>query len=259
MSVSSFTRRQGRIIGALMMREIVTRFGREGFGFLWLIGEPLLFCMGVIVMWSIIKPEYEHGIRIAPFVMTGYMCLLLLRHQISYSQGAVQGSVGLLFHKQIAVIHLFIARNFLEFLGSTAAFIVVYFVLVCLGQVSPPQNVLLLYAGWVVLTLNSVGLATVMAALAIRWDVMERIVPLVTYLLIPLSGAFFMVSWLPKQYQELYLLVTIPHGIEMVRAGIFGPFVETHYHAPYALIWAGVLNFIGLTLLADARDRVDVE
>ena len=51
MSVSSFTRRQGRIIGALMMREIVTRFGREGFGFLWLIGEPLLFCMGVIVMW----------------------------------------------------------------------------------------------------------------------------------------------------------------------------------------------------------------
>ena len=79
-----------------MMREIVTRFGREGFGFLWLIGEPLLFCMGVIVMWSIIKPEYEHGIRIAPFVMTGYMCLLLLRHQISYSQGAVQGNVGLL-------------------------------------------------------------------------------------------------------------------------------------------------------------------
>ena len=131
--------------------------------------------------------------------------------------------------------------------------------LVCLGQVSPPQNVLFLYAGWVVLTLNSVGLATVMAALAIRWDVMERIVPLVTYLLIPLSGAFFMVSWLPKQFQELYLLVPIPHGIEMVRAGIFGPFVETHYHAPYALIWAGVLNFIGLTLLADARDRVDVE
>lgn len=259
MSVSSFTRRQGRIISALMMREIVTRFGREGFGFLWLIGEPLLFCMGVIVMWSLLKPEYEHGIRIAPFVMTGYMCLLLLRHQISYSQGAVQGNVGLLFHKQIAIIHLFVARNVLEFLGATAAFIVVYFVLICLQQVHPPQDILLLYAGWVVLTLNSVGLATVMAALAIRWDVMERIVPLITYLLIPLSGAFFMVAWLPKRFQELYLLVPIPHGIEMVRAGIFGPFVETHYHIAYALIWAGVLNFIGLILLSDARDRVDVE
>lgn len=259
MTVSSFARRQGRIVSALMMREIVTRFGREGLGFLWLIGEPLLFCLGVIVMWSVLKPEYEHGIRIAPFVMTGYMCLLLLRHQISYSQGAVQGNVGLLFHKQIAIIHLFIARNVLEFLGATAAFIVVYLVLLCLRQVSVPSNILLLYAGWLILTLNSTGLATVLAALAIRWEVMERIVPLFTYLLIPLSGAFFMVAWLPQHYRELYLLVPIPHGIEMVRAGIFGPFVETHYHAAYALTWAGLLNFVGLILLADARDRVDVE
>ncbi len=259
MSVSSFTSRQSRIISALMMREIVTRFGREGFGFLWLIGEPLLFCLGVLVMWSVIKPEYEHGIRVGPFVVTGYMCLLLLRHQISYSQGAVQGNIGLLFHRQISVTHLFIARNLLEFLGATAAFVVVYFVLVCLGQISWPQDILLLYVGWIVLALNSVGLATVLAAMAIRWDVMERIVPLITYLLIPLSGAFFMVAWLPERYQETYLLVPIPHGIEMVRAGVFGPFVETHYSVAYALLWAGVLNVLGLILLADARDRVDVE
>jgi capsular polysaccharide transport system permease protein len=259
MSVSSFTSRQSRIISALMMREIVTRFGREGFGFLWLVGEPLLFCLGVLVMWSVIKPEYEHGIRVGPFVMTGYMCLLLLRHQISYSQGAVQGNIGLLFHRQIAVTHLFAARNLLEFLGATAAFVVVYFVLVCLGQIAWPHDILLLYAGWIVLALNSIGLATVLAAMAIRWDVMERVVPLITYLLIPLSGAFFMVAWLPERYQDIYLLVPIPHGIEMVRAGVFGSFVETHYNAAYALAWAGVLNVLGLILLADARDRVDVE
>jgi capsular polysaccharide transport system permease protein len=259
MTVFEFVSRNARVVGALMMREIVTRFGREGLGFLWLIGEPLLFCLGVLVMWSIIKPAYEHGIRVAPFVMTGYMCLLLLRHQISYSQGAVQGNIGLLFHKQIAVIHIFLARNVLEFLGATAAFVVVYFVLACLGQVSWPQNLLLLYSGWLVLTLISIGLATVMAALAIRWEIMERVVPLMTYLLIPLSGAFFMVAWLPDRYQELYLLVPIPHGVEMVRAGVFGPFVETHYQPGYALAWAGGLNFLGLILLADARDRVDVE
>lgn len=259
MSVSSFSRRQGRIISALMMREIVTRFGREGFGFLWLIGEPLLFCIGVLVLWSIIKPEYEHGIRVGPFVMTGYMCLLLLRHQISYAQGAIQGNVGLLFHKQIAIVHLFLSRYILEFLGATAAFIFVYAVLICLGQISFPKDILLLYAGWIVLALNSIGLATVLAALAIRWEVMERIVPLLTYMLIPLSGAFFMVAWLPPHIREIYLLVPIPHGIEMVRGGVFGPFVETHYNATYALTWAAVMNFVGLILLADARDRVDVE
>ncbi|WAC60327.1 ABC transporter permease [Brevundimonas sp. SL130] len=259
MSVSNFARRQGRIVSALMMREIVTRFGREGFGFLWLIGEPLLFCLGVLVMWSIIKPEYEHGVRVGPFVVTGYMCLLLLRHQISYAQGAVQGNIGLLFHRQVSITHLFFARSILEFLGATGAFVVVYFVLICLGQVSWPKDILLVYAGWGVLALNSIGLSTLLAALSLRWEVMERIVPLLTYILIPLSGAFFMVSWLPERFQELYLLVPIPHGIEMVRAGVFGPFVETHYDAAYALALAGAMNFLGLILLADARDRVDVE
>ncbi|QYF86451.1 ABC transporter permease [Brevundimonas sp. PAMC22021] len=258
----SFTRpgsRHTRILEALMMREVVTRFGREGLGFLWLVGEPLLFCLGVLVMWSIIKPEYEHGVRLGPFIVTGYMSLLLLRHQISYSQGAIQGNIGLLFHKQISILHIMLSRNILEFMGATAAFIIVYFVLMVLGQVSWPENILLVYAGWLILAVFSVGLANVMAALAIRWEVMERIVPLLTYMLIPLSGAFFMVAWLPERVQEIYLLVPIPHAIEMIRAGVFGPFVETHYNATYVLAWSGVLNFLGLILLADARDRVDVE
>ena len=83
-----------RIIGALMMRETVTRYGRQGLGLLWLIGEPLLFCFGVIIMWSLIKPAYEHGVRIAPFIMTGYMCLLLLRHLVGANMNALQANGG---------------------------------------------------------------------------------------------------------------------------------------------------------------------
>jgi len=45
----------------------------------------------------------------------------------------------------------------------------------------------------------------------------------------------------------------------MIRAGVFGEFVETHYSPLYALAWAGVLNFLAMVMLADARDRVDVE
>ena len=218
-----------------------------------------MFCIGVLIMWSIIKPEYEHGVRLGPFVMTGYMCLLLLRHQISYSQGAIQGNIGLLFHRQIKVLHILLARNLLEFMGATAAFVIVYIVLAMLGQVSWPHDILLIYAGWLILTLVSSGLAMTLAALSLRWEVMERLVPLLTYALIPLSGAFFMVDWLPHRFQEMYLLVPIPHGIEMVRAGVFGEFVETHYHPIYALAWGCILNFLALILLADARDRVDVE
>jgi len=248
-----------RIIRALMMREIVTRFGREGLGFLWLIGEPLIFCFGVLIMWSLIKPPYEHGVRLGPFVMTGYMCLLLLRHQASFSVGAVQANIGLLYHSQVSILSLFIARNMLEFLGGTAAFAVVYTALIALGQVSLPHSWTLLLCGWMLMGVISTSFAMTLAALSLRSEVAERLVPLISYMLIPLSGAFFMVDWIPSKYREILLLMPFPHGIEMVRAGVFGEFVATHYRWPYALLLAGIMFSFSLLLLADARRRIDIE
>jgi capsular polysaccharide transport system permease protein len=256
---AGFVARNARIITALMLRELITRYGRRGLGFAWLIGEPLLFCLGVLVLWTVARPDYEHGIRMGPFIMTGYMSLLLLRHQITLSLSALRANVGLLHHRGIAVLHLYIARNTLEFLGTTAAFAVVYAVLMVLRQVSWPADLLLLYGGWFLLAFMSLGVAMIFAALAIRFEVMERIVPLFTYILIPMSGAFFMVAWVPAAYRDAFLLIPLPHPIEMVRAGVFGEFVETHFDPLYALGWAAVFNAAGLLLLGGARERVDAE
>lgn len=251
--------KHSRIISALMMREMITRFGREGLGFLWVIGEPLMFCFGVLIMWSFIKPEYEHGVRLGPFVMTGYMSLLLLRHMISFSLSALQANIGLLHHRSIRILHLYIARNLLEFLGATAAFGVVYVVLMAMRQVSLPADWLLLYAGWALMGWMALGASLVFAGLALRFEVMERLVPLLTYAMIPMSGAFIMAAWLPAQYRDAYMAIPFPNAVEMVRAGVFGEFVATYYDPWYALACGGVMVFAGVILLAGAKDRVDAE
>lgn len=259
MSPFTVAAEHGRIIGALVMREIMTRFGRKGLGFLWLVGEPLLFCLGVLVLWTALKPAYEHGIRIGPFVMTGYMCLLLLRHCIQYSAGAIMGNTGLLYHRKITIFHIFFSRNLLELLGSTVAFMVVYLLLFILGQVGPPHSVLTLYGGWLLLWWVSMGFAITLSALAMEFELMERLIPVLTYALIPLSGAFFMVSVVPAHWRDLFLLIPFPNTIEMVRAGVFGEFVETHYSASYAFMCGTVINFLALVLLSRAKNHLDVD
>ncbi len=255
----SFASRHFRIIGALLMREMTTRFGREGLGFVWMIAEPLIFCLGVLFMWSLIKPEYEYGIRLGPLVMTGYMSLLLYRHMIGFSMGAVEANIGLLHHRQIGILHIFLARNLMEFCGSTVALVIVYVVLIAMGQVGLPKDWLLLYAGWLMVGWVGFGVAITLAALSLKYEVMERLVPVISYAMIPLSGAFFMVAWLPAQYREPFLLVPLPHGIEMVRGGVLGEFVPTYYHPWYALAFGAVLIGTGLLLLADAKNRVTIE
>ena len=251
--------RHFRIAGALMMREMTTRFGREGLGMAWVIGEPLVFCLGVLVLWSFTKPAYEHGVKLAPFVMSGYMCLILIRHMIGALVNALQANLGLLYHRNVAPLHVFAARVMLEVVGTTAAFIVVYLVLLALGQVSPPRDYLLLYAGWFLIAWVSMGFSLILTGLAMRYEMVERVVGLIGYLLIPLSGVFMMADWAPPHIREFLLYVPFVHGVEMVRAGIFSEFIPTHYDANYALMWGAIFNIFGLALIAGARDRIIVD
>lgn len=259
MSVFGKILKHCEIVGALMMRETSTRFGREGFGAAWLVLEPLAFCVVVILLWSMTKPAYEHGIRVAAFTMTGYMCVILLRHQIQYSISALQANVGLLHHRQIRPLHIFLSRNVLEFGGATIAYAVVYIALLALGQIDLPRNYLLFYTGWLLLAWIVMGLALVMTGLAMRFEMLERVINLVTYIMIPLSGAFAMVAWLPPHARELYLILPLPHAVEMIRAGVFGEFVPTYYDPWYALGWGAGLNVMGMLLIASAKDLIDVE
>ena len=43
---------QRRVIWALVMREILTRYGRHNIGFLWLFVEPMIFTLLVTLLWS---------------------------------------------------------------------------------------------------------------------------------------------------------------------------------------------------------------
>lgn len=257
--VHVFLKRQSEIIGALMMREMATRYGRRGGGFFWLVGEPLIFCFGVILMWMFIRQKGHTGVGVAPFVMSGYMCLILLRHSISFSLSAVSANIGLLYHRAVTPMHFFVSRAVLELGGATAAFIIVYLTLLVLRQVDYPHDWILLYSGWFLMWFMATGTGFILSGLAMRSEVMERFVPLISYAMIPLSGVFFMIDWLPEAVREKYLYVPFPNAVEMVRAGVFGEDVITHFNPAYAVGSALVLLVVGLLMIRNAEGYLDVD
>lgn len=251
--------KHARIVHALIMREIMTRYGREGIGFMWVVAEPLIFCFGVLIMWHFIKPAYEHGVRLGPFVMTGYMSLLLLRHLISQSVAAINANSGLLYHAMVRPLHIFMARTLLEFFGATIAFLVVYLVLYLMNEVALPHDMLLLVGGWLIVLGLGCGLSLIFGALVLLSDVFERLVAFLSYALIPISGAFIMASFLPDAAREIYLRIPFPHGVEMIRDAVFGEFVQTYYDVGYALFWVLLLNLLGLAILSLSVKHIEVD
>jgi hypothetical protein len=109
---------QKRVIGALFMREFVTRWGRRNLGFTWLFAEPLVFAFPVIFMWSRIRAPFEHGLPMIAFVWSGYLPLLVFRHVTGHALYTVKMNAAMLYHRQVTPLDIFIGRQGLEHRGQ---------------------------------------------------------------------------------------------------------------------------------------------
>ncbi len=121
---------QSRTMSAIAVRFMITRYGRENIGFLWVILEPMILCVGVMTLWSIVKGGYEHGVQIIAIVFTGYMPLTLQRHLSTAGIFVLSSSKSTLIHRNITYYDNFISRLLLEFIATSAAALIIYIVLV---------------------------------------------------------------------------------------------------------------------------------
>lgn len=249
---------QIRVIHALMMRELHTRFGRENLGYLWFIGEPGLFCAGVTIVWSAIRPSHEHYLDTTAIVITGYVPLTMWRHSIAMSVNAFKANGSLLFHRQVVPLDIIISRVFLEVFGSIIAGIIVAFFAILLGYMKVPSDFGLLYLGLFFQSLFSLGTALIISPLSERSEILEKFIGLFSYVTLPLSGAFTMVDWVPQKYRWILLCSPSVESVEMVRGGQFGYNAHAHYNIYYTTIVDLSMILIGLSLTLRVRKYISI-
>ncbi len=251
---------QGRVIAALLMREILTRYGRHNIGFIWLFFEPMLFTLGVMTLWTYAKTAHGgSGISIVAFAITGYSSVLIWRNSTSRCSKAIEPNLSLLFHRNVRVIDVFISRLLLEIAGATISFILLSTIFTSVGAMKPPNDLLTIVIAWFLLIALAAGLGLCVGALTERSETFERIWHPVTYLLFPMSGAAFMVQWLPASFKKVVLWLPMVHGVEMLRHGFFGQAVKTYEDPLYMGAWCLGLLLVGLLLVRETARRVEPE
>lgn len=248
---------QWRVLRALMLREVITRFGRENLGVLWLIAEPMLFTLGVTVLWSAAGLNHGSNLPIVAFAVTGYSSVLLWRNSVFRCNNAIQQNINLLYHRNVRVLDVFLTRIVLEMSGATASFIILSVFFITIEWMPPPADLFTVIGGWLMLVWFGAALSLLIGAGSAYSEIVERIWHPAAYLLFPLSGAAFMVEWLPASVQRVVLLLPMVHGVEMVREGYFGHAVKTHYDVGYMAVVSLVLTLLGLLVLRDASWRVE--
>jgi len=250
---------QRRVIGALMIRELVTRFGRENIGFLWMMVEPLLFAALVGFIWRYMKGPEEHGVSVIAFVASGYLPLTLFRYAVTRSVRIFTVNSSLMYHRQIKVLDFVFVRVLIEMIGTMMAYLFIAILLISLDEFPVPADLGLFLAGWTLYCLFTFALCLVLAPLSEMSDVLEKIMPVTTYVMIPFSGTFNMVSWLTPDAQKAMYYSPFVHGMEMMRQGIFGDRVDAQWDIKVPIAASLFFILIGLAMCRRVRRRLVVE
>ena len=249
---------QWRVIRALFLRELITRFGRDNLGVLWLVGEPMLFTLGVTTLWSFAGMAHNKtGIPIVAFAVTGYSSVLMWRNAASHCTHAIEGNRPLLFHRSVQAIDVCLARIALEVTGATGSFVFLSILFIYIGWMPAPDNIALVIQGWLMLAWFGASLALLIGAACAFSDLVHRLWQPVSYILFPMSGAAFMVDWMPKKMQNLVLYLPMVHGVELLRRGYFGNFVKTHYDLGYMAGCCLVMTLCAVYLVREAGHRIE--
>jgi ABC-type polysaccharide/polyol phosphate export permease len=247
---------QRRIIWALLLREILTRFGRHNIGFLWLFVEPMLFTLGVTAIWSAIGATHGSSLPIVAFALTGYSSVLLWRNMPSRCIGSLAPNLSLLYHRNVRPIDIYFSRLLLEAAGATISFMFLSLFFNFIGWLHWPENVLQVIGAWIMIAWFGCSLAILLGALSEASETVEKLWHPAAYLLFPLSGAAFLVDALPKAAQDVVLWLPMVHGVECLREGFFGSQIKAHYDLGYMSLANLALTILGLAQLTKVSRTV---
>jgi len=250
-------RLQLRVIQALILREMQTRFGRNQLGFLWLFLEPLLLAGAIAtVRWAFAPTNPYPGIPVFVFALVGYLPYFTFRAIVSRAPGTLQANMTLLYHAQIKLLDVVLARHALE-LAAIVTIMAMIVAGVAIWAELTPNSIPILLIGLVLLFLFAHGLGLCAAAAAAASEIAERLIHPLVYLSLPLSGALVALHSLDPRIRAVLLWNPQAHIHEMVREGFFGHLLPSYFSIGYVAFWVAVVNLLGLAALRAVRPRLE--
>lgn len=165
--------------------------------------------------------------------------------------GAIEPNLALMFHRNVRIFDILFARLLLEAAGATMSFVILSFVFLGLEWMSPPEDILKIAGGWLMLTWFGFALGLLLGAVSEHSELVDKFWHPFSYFLFPLSGAVFLVDALPLEMQKVVAWIPVVHCVEMVRDGYFG----SHFHAVYNMSYVAAVNLF-LSIMALSQIRV---
>lgn len=245
---------QANVIGALLMRELHTRYGRDNIGYAWLLVEPMTLAIAVSALHF--GQSGHGGILPVPFTIGGYCMFMVFRAVIGRAESTIDPNKPLLYHRMVTLFDMMVARVMLEAASSLVAMIVLLGGAWAFGLAQKPHEPLMMLAAFGYMVWFSFALAMPVCAACYMSKAVPKFVHPIVYILMPISGTFFLLAWIPEPYRTWLSWFPLNQIFEMYHSAHFASVDSPYYSATYLTGWCLALTLVGLVSLRLVRTHI---
>lgn len=240
-----------RSIGALMMREMTTTYGRSVGGYVWALLEPIgsIAILTVVITSGLGLRQPALGISFTLFYATGVLVFTLYVRTQQRIAGSITYSRALLRYPSVRFFDAIVARFTLNVVTQMIVMVIVF-----AGILAIFETRAILEVRWMLLAVAmggalALGVGMINALLMPLFPVYASVFGILTTPLFFVSGIFYTYESLPAFAQDYIWYNPLIHVTAMMRRGFYGQYAAEFASPAYVFTLSLVLMVIGYVLL----------
>ena len=238
-----------RTVGALVLREMSTSYGRKPGGYIWAIIQPLGTILVLAFAFSLLQKTPSLGTSFVLFKATGLLMFQMFRSIQRMVSASLSYSSALLVYPGVTWIDAVFARFLLNGMVS-----VLVAVLILSGDIVIEQ--LWLIYDWVLIVeavaltlLLALGIGMLTCYLSERFEIFNNIWNMFTTPLMLSSGVLYLYDGLPKFAKDVLWYNPLVHVIGMMRAGFYSTYHPQYLSFMVPALYTMIPLVLGLLLV----------
>jgi capsular polysaccharide transport system permease protein len=246
-----------RVIYAIMLRDIRTRFGHTRLGYFWAIMEPITHLMTLGVVFYVLNHAPPPvGDNLFLFYITGLVPFLMFSHMSHGVMGATESNNVMLQLPIVKRTDIIVAHALRQFATELCVGGIIFSVAALLGQRGVPADPLTAMAAIGLLGLLAVGIGAVNVVIAEAFPAYETLYSALIRLFYVASGIYYSPISMPDWARDILTCSPILQGIEFFRSGFYPQYDPHWVDVNYLLIWVVASIGIGFALERALRARM---
>ena len=238
-----------RSIGALILREMSTTYGRSAAGYFWAVAEPV---GGIILLTAIFSLGFRSppiGTNFAIFYATGVVPFLAYNSISNKLAASIRYSKQLLAYPAVTFVDALIGRVAVNGVTQILVAYLVFTGIVLTQETRTDPQILGIALSFVMMLVLAIGVGTMNCFLFTAFPTWQAVWSIVSRPLFLASCIFFVFDDVPEPYRSYLWFNPLIHVVGQMRRSFFPSYVGDYVSAIYVFAVGLGLFVVALALL----------